>query len=44
MIETMLKFASDIRCLVLDMETTKVIKTVAIIIISGFAVTTQVDL
>ena len=44
MIETMLKFVSDIRGLVLDMETTKVIKTVAIIIISGLAVTTQVDL
>lgn len=44
MIQTMLKFVPDIRYLVLDMKTTKVIKTVAIIIISGFAVTTQVDL
>ena len=42
--ETLLSFVSDIRYLVLDMETTKVIKTIAIIIISGFTVTTQVDL
>ena len=42
--ETLLSFVSDIRYLVLDMETTKVIKTIAIIIISGFTVTAQVDL
>ena len=42
--ETLLSFVPDIRYLVLDMETTKVIKTIAIIIISGFTVTTQVDL